>query len=568
MPEIPDSGTKEDATKDCAISSDSCPTPEVANVDWPSVVPRFLTSCDLRRVPNYFADCLVIGGGLSGLRAANEIDPSLRTIVVTKDALRESNSNYAQGGIASVWSPTDRFDNHIQDTLVAGGALCDPDIVRYVVEEAPTRIAELIEWGTRFDQRDGEILLGREGGHSHQRILHALGDSTGREIMRAMIQHTRRVDHIDIWEEAFTIDLVTYEGKCRGAIVSRHDQPPCLVWASQTILCTGGCGQVFRESTNPKVATGDGHAMAFRAGAKIRDMEFMQFHPTVLYIAGSSRTLITEAVRGEGAYLLDCDGKRFMKDYDPREELAPRDVVSQSIVKQMEKTKHPCVYLSLAHLEAAHVKSRFPGIAKVCSDFGLDVTQDRIPVRPGAHYMLGGVTIDRDGRTSLPGLLAAGEATSSGLHGANRLASNSLLEGLVYGVRAGRAASQAALASAGDYRTYPLEESDLRPASLQDSVDVADIKNSVKSLMGRAVGVERNAEQLSEAFATLQKYADYVLQQEFTNQEGWELQNLLSVALMMTSSAIQRTESRGVHYRVDFPATSDDRWKRHVEVQR
>ncbi|MFM7975595.1 MAG: L-aspartate oxidase, partial [Pirellula sp.] len=303
---------------------------ELITADWTKFVPRYLVPIEPKRMGHYFTDVLIIGGGLAGMRAAQEVDPSLRTMILTKDKVEESNSAYAQGGIASVWDPEDRFDNHIQDTLVAGCDLCDPSTVEMVVREAPDRVAELIRWGTRFDQIDGALVLGREGGHSHQRIIHALGDATGKEIMRAMIQHTRGLPNVEICEEAYTMDLLTYDGQCCGAVVSIQQRPAVLIWSKQTILCTGGCGQVFRESTNPRVATGDGHAIAFRAGALMRDMEFMQFHPTVLYIAGSSRTLITEAVRGEGAYLVDSQGYRFMKDYDSRLELAPRDVVSKS----------------------------------------------------------------------------------------------------------------------------------------------------------------------------------------------------------------------------------------------
>ncbi len=312
--------------------------------------PRFLTSFHPKRCPHFFADVLIIGGGLAGLRAANAIDPRCSVLVVTKDRLRQSNSTYAQGGIAGVLDPGDRFEDHIRDTLIAGGTLCDPKVVELVVREGPERIRELIRWGTNFDSSNGELSLGREGGHSHHRIVHALGDATGREVMRAVIQWTRDQHHISIWENSFTIDLLTDEGECRGALVAKPQGGPVMVWAKQTILCTGGAGQVYRESTNPAVATGDGHALAYRAGAELRDMEFMQFHPTVLYIAGSSRTLITEAVRGEGAHLIDRDGYRFMLDYDERAELAPRDVVSQAIVSHMEKTRHPNVYLDAGAL--------------------------------------------------------------------------------------------------------------------------------------------------------------------------------------------------------------------------
>ena len=307
-------------------------------------------------------------------------------------------------------------------------------------------------------------MLGREGGHSHRRIVHALGDATGFEIMRAIIQRMRTKHDAQIWPNTFTIDLLTHEGRCRGALVWNAQHGRTFIWAKQTILCTGGAGQIFRETTNPEVATGDGHALAYRAGAELRDMEFMQFHPTVLYIAGGSRSLITEAMRGEGARLIDSTGRRFMPDYDERAELAPRDVVSQAIVAQMEKTRQPSVFLDLSHLEADRVRKRFPGIARTCAEFGIDIATDPIPVRPGAHYMIGGVTVDHEGRTTVPGLWAAGEVTSSGLHGANRLASNSLLEGLVYGAHAGAARRQLALAERDSFHAIPLENTGDRAA--------------------------------------------------------------------------------------------------------
>lgn len=539
----------------------------VLNQPWSQLTPRYLVPIEPKRCGHFFTDVLIIGGGLAGLRAAHEVDPSLRTMILTKDKLGESNSAYAQGGIASVWDPEDRFDNHVQDTLVAGADLCDPSVVDLVVREAPDRVAELIRWGTRFDRQDGQLVLGREGGHSHQRIIHALGDATGKEIMRAMIAHTRERPFAEICEETFTIDLLTHEGRCRGAVASSRGGKPYLIWAKETILCTGGCGQVFRESTNPRVATGDGHAIAFRAGAVMRDMEFMQFHPTVLYIAGSSRTLITEAVRGDGAYLVDATGYRFMGDYDLRLELAPRDVVSKAIVNQMEKTRSPCVYLTMKHLDPEHVRARFPGMAKVCSGFGLDIATDSIPVRPGAHYMIGGCEVDGNAQTTLPGLWAAGEVTSTGLHGANRLASNSLLEGLVYGAIAGRNASRAAMSNMdSELRVLPISN----PAKGEPSqpIDLADIRNAVRALMWRNVGVQRREDRLTEAVHAIQQYCSYVLAQDLSGVDGWELQNILTVSLQMTAAALARTESRGVHFRTDFPVVDNQHWRKHLEIQR
>ncbi len=528
--------------------------------------PRYLVPFHPKQVPHYFTDVLIIGGGLAGLRAAIAVDPKLSVLVITKDMLQQSNSNYAQGGIAGVIDPEDRFEDHVHDTLVAGGSLCDEQVVEMVVREAPERINELIHWGTRFDEQAGSLVLGREGGHSRHRIVHALGDATGQEVMRAVIEWTKRLSNVQIWEQAFTLDLLTYDGACRGALIATEATGKMLVWAKQTILCTGGAGQIYRETTNPPVATADGQAIAYRAGAELRDMEFMQFHPTVLYIAGSSRSLITEAVRGEGAHLVDRHGHRFMPDYDERAELAPRDVVSQAIVTQMEKTRHPNVYLDLSHLDAQFVRSRFPGISAACAKFGIDVTTDQIPVRPGAHYMIGGVTVDLAGRTLLPGLWAAGEVSSSGLHGANRLASNSLLEGLVFGAHAGREAARAATEMDDDLRALPLDNPPVEQP--HEPLDVSDISNSLKSLMWRSVGVRRNRGQLTEAADMVNNWCRYVLVRQFQDAQGWELQNMLVVARIMIQAAMIREESRGVHLRTDFPQTDDSRWKQHLCFRR
>lgn len=531
-----------------------------------SITPRYLVPFHPKQVPHYFTDVLIIGGGLAGMRAANAIDPRLSVVIVTKDVARQSNSNYAQGGIAGVLDPEDRFEDHIADTLTAGAGLCDEQVVETVVRDAPLRIHELIQWGTRFDEQSGELLLGREGGHSHRRIVHALGDATGKEVMRAVIDHTRNLPNVQIWENTFTIDLLTHSDACRGALVWNADHGKTYLWAKQTILCTGGAGQVYRETTNPAVATADGHAVAYRAGAELRDMEFMQFHPTVLYIAGGARSLITEAMRGEGAWLIDHNGHRFMAEYDPRGELAPRDIVSQAIVAQMEKTRWPCVYLDLSHLDPQLVRRRFPGIAESCAQFGIDITKDRIPVRPGAHYMIGGVTVDEDGRTTLPGLWAAGEVTSSGLHGANRLASNSLLEGLVYGARAGERASQEALSQQDDYRVTPLDNPPLPEPT--EPLDLADIRNSLTSLMWRAAGVRRSGVHMAEAAELIDNWQRYVANRQFSDPRGWELQNMLLVAQIMIAAAIAREESRGVHLRTDFPETDDRNWRRRITFKR
>ena len=523
---------------------------------------RYLVPFDPRRSLHRFVDVLILGGGLTGLRAALACDPALEVLVVTKDQLAESNSSYAQGGVASVIDPEDRIEWHVRDTLIAGADLCDLAAVEMVVQQGPESIRELIAWGTQFDVQRDQLALGREGGHSHNRIVHALGDATGQEIMRAVIAKARAQSHVEIIERAFTLDLLTQGNRCSGAVIFHRDQMQ-LVWAKQTILATGGAGQLYRETTNPLVATADGHAMAIRAGVAVRDMEFMQFHPTVLYIAGGSRSLITEAVRGEGAYLIDREGHRFMPEYDERAELAPRDVVSQAIVQQMEKTQHACVYLDMSHLDAEHVRTRFPGILQACAKFGIDITRDRIPVRPGAHYMLGGVAVDLEGRTSMEGLWAGGEVTSSGLHGANRLGSNSLLEGLVYGHKAGCAARAAANGISRWSWPNGLDRMGDVPNLVDTPLDFDDIRNSLKSLMWRAVGVRRNQAGLVEASEAVRQWQFTLSRQRLADPAAWELQNLLDVGTIMIEAAVRREESRGVHFREDFPQPNPH-WRQHL----
>ncbi|MFH1266978.1 MAG: L-aspartate oxidase [Planctomycetota bacterium] len=526
------------------------------------VVPRYLSPFHPKKVPHFFADVLIIGGGLAGLRCALEIDPRLSALVITKGAREQSNSAHAQGGVAVVLGPDDSFEEHVADTLEAGGSLCDPQVVERVVREGPERIRELIEWGTEFDLKGDSVALSREGGHGRQRIVHALGDATGQEIMRAVGEQFDARPNTGIWENTFTLDLLTHEGACRGALVWNAQHGKTLIWAKQTVLASGGAGQLYRETTNPEVATGDGLGIAYRAGAELRDMEFVQFHPTVLYIAGSSRNLITEAMRGEGALLVDRHGDRFMPEYDERAELAPRDVVSSAIVNQMERTRHPCVYLDLTHLEADSVRARFPGIAALCGKFELDITRDRIPVRPGAHYMMGGLTVDPEGRTTLPRLLAAGEVTASGLHGANRLASNSLLEALVYGAAAGRVASREAARLDDSFLALPLENPPVKLES--ELLDLTDIRNSLKSLMWRRVGVRRDAAGLREAMDNIDHWCRYVLPLQFSEPGGWELQNMLCATRLIIQAAIDREETRGCHVRDEFRHPDNERWNRHI----
>src|SRR5215218_8002565 len=452
---------------------------------------RYLVPFKAARLPQRFTDVLVIGGGVAGLRAAiAAADEGADVLILTKDTIDESNTWYAQGGIAAVLQPLDSYESHVDDTEKGGAGLCDHEAVEVVDREGPQRVLELLEWGAHFDKDAAKphgLAFTREGGHSFARIVQAYGDSTGKELAQTLIRTVRSKESIRISERTFCIDLITHDGQCLGCL-AMIDGAINVIWAKRTILASGGAGQLFRECTNPKIATADGHAMAYRAGATLQDMEMVQFHPTTLYIAGASRALITEAVRGEGAYLVDRNGERFMKNYHEMGELAPRDVVSRAIVEQIRKTHYTHVYLDVRHLPTPQFRERFPQLAKLVDEFAIDMGKDLIPIHPAAHYMIGGVDVDLNGRTSLPGLYAVGEASCSGLHGANRLGSNSLLEGLAFGARAG---ADAATRAKENHLKFPLKLEHKIPPSTKTELDIVDVKSSLRSVMWRNVGIER-----------------------------------------------------------------------------
>src|SRR5207248_7950766 len=386
-------------------------------------------------------DFVVIGAGIAGLRAAIELASAGLVVVLAKREVKDSATQLAQGGIAAALSDEDEISLHLQDTLNAGDGLCNPEAARALVEDAPERIEELIQWGTEFGREGTKLTFGREEAHSRNRILHAHGDSTGRDILRALVAKAKTLKQVSVCEFEFTTDLCIEDGQLHGVHLINSSGETGHIAASSVLLASGGMGQLYCNTTNPPVATGDGVAMAFRAGAEISDMEFIQFHPTALYVKGAPRFLISEALRGEGAYLRNMEMMRFMAKYHDMAELAPRDVVARAIVHEIERSgnREAVVYLDMTHLESSRVQARFPRIHATCLDYNIDLTTDMIPVRPAAHYAMGGVRTDLEGRTSLPGLFAAGEAACSGVHGANRLASNSLLEGVVFGARAGKA---------------------------------------------------------------------------------------------------------------------------------
>src|SRR5271169_6589207 len=386
-------------------------------------------------------DFIVVGAGIAGLRASVELAAAGRVLCLAKREVTESNTQYAQGGIAAALSDDDEVSLHLDDTMKAGDGLCNAEAARILVEEGPARIEELIEWGTQFDRTGTKIAFTREGAHSRSRVLHAHGDSTGREIGRALYLKTKAMKPIVFREFEFTTDLLVRDGRVIGVRVLDNDGHLREIRANSVLLATGGLGQVYSDTTNPAVATGDGVAMAYRAGAEISDMEFVQFHPTALFLKGAPRFLLSEALRGEGAYLRNLELQRFMHKYHEMGDLAPRDVVARAIAHELEVTKRPdaAVYLDLTHLNSERVRKRFPTVYSTCMQYNIDITEELVPIRPAAHYAMGGVRTDLDGQASIPGLYAAGEVACTGVHGANRLASNSLLEGLVYGARAARA---------------------------------------------------------------------------------------------------------------------------------
>jgi L-aspartate oxidase len=495
----------------------------------------------------------VLGSGIAGLRAALGLARQGQVLVVTKDQPTESNTGYAQGGVAVALGTDDDTDLHLQDTLDAGAGIVSPAAARVLVEEGPERIQELGSWGARFDREHGRLHFTREGAHSRNRILHALGDATGWEMVRTLLERARRTPAIDVRSFSCSTDLVVEEGRVVGCRFLREDGDETCVLAGATLLATGGAGQVFSETTNPLVATGDGVAMALRAGASLLDMEFVQFHPTALAVPGAPRFLVSEAARGEGAYLRNSRGERFT------EELAPRDQVARAIVREVVAGRGP-VFLDLGHIDAEKVRTRFPRILATCQRYGLDLTRDLIPVTPAAHYVMGGVATDLYGRSTLPGLYAAGEVAGTGVHGANRLASNSLLEGLVFGARAAEAMIREAVPVAPGNAVPGETDRGGRTVAASDAGPAA-LREELRRRNWTGLGLERDASRLHELLRFLEPLRRGGAP---ADRAGAELRNLIDVSWAMASSALFREESRGGHYRLDFPHTDDARFLGHT----
>ncbi|MEJ7713813.1 MAG: L-aspartate oxidase [Pyrinomonadaceae bacterium] len=499
-------------------------------------------------------DFIVIGSGIAGLRSALEIsEAGARVTVLTKDRTTESNTEYAQGGIAVALSDDDEIALHEKDTLKAGAGLCDRQAVHVLVDDGPKYIQELINWGAEFDREGGRLVFTQEAAHSRRRILHANGDSTGRELVRALLARARAELKITFLAHAATDSLIVEEERCAGV---RYLDPlvraPRELRARAVVLASGGAGQLFLHTTNPEVATGDGMAMAYAAGAELADMEFVQFHPTALALEGAPRFLLSEAMRGEGGVLRNADGDRFMPRYHERAELAPRDIVSRSIVAEMAHTAARAVFLDMTALDARFLRHRFPKIYETCLRYSLDITRDPLPVSPAAHYFMGGVRTDLEGRTTLKGLYAAGEVSCTGVHGANRLASNSLLEGLVFGARAGAAA----VTDFGTFSTLTETRDAATSVAALYSGDVAlAVRKRVRRLMWERVGIIRTRETLERALREFEQISQARL--------GPASRNFLTLGTLVAQAALWREESRGGHFRSDFPERDDDHWRIH-----
>ncbi len=541
---------------------------------------------------NQHTDFIVVGTGVAGLRAAVEIaGAGARVTLLTKERARESNTEYAQGGVAVALSEDDEPWMHEDDTLAAGAGLCDAGAVRVLVTEGRRYMRELIEWGARFDREGGRLLFTQEAAHSRRRILHAGGDATGHEFMRSLLARASAEPNVEFVPHAATEELIVEDGRCAGVrFLDPLTRAPRSLRARAVVLASGGAGQLYLHTTNPAVATGDGMAMAYAAGAELADMEFVQFHPTALNVEGAPRFLLSEAMRGEGGVLRNAEGRRFMPRYHERAELAPRDIVSRSIVAEMERTATRTVFLDMTALAPAFVRSRFPKIYDTCVRFGVDITRQPVPVSPAAHYQMGGVRTDLEGRTTLAGLYAAGEVACTGVHGANRLASNSLLEGLVFGARAGRAAaadttadtaadmpadtlraarfdSDEPLAAAGNATRPPGASHELGDdAAVSDAAagggdgEIAlAVRKRVRRLMWERVGILRSRQSLERALREFEQIARARLRTPS--------RNFLTVATLVARCALWREESRGAHHRVDFPRRDDERWRVHSVVR-
>ena len=526
------------------------------------MLPRYLINFDLFRIKKIYTNFLIVGSGIAGLYTSLKLYNKGEVTLLTKSKLKESSTEYAQGGIAVALGDKDSPHLHMEDTLKAGANFCDPKAVEVLVTEGPECVEELIELGTKFDKIEGKYKTTLEAAHQRPRILHARGDATGAEIEGSLSEKVIKENKIKIKENIFVLDILTEHNTCYGLLVLDNNIKEIIAYlAKSTILASGGAGQLFSSTTNPDVATGDGIAMAYRAGAKVADLEFIQFHPTALYHQGSPKFLISEAVRGEGAILKNIKGESFMQSYHSLVELAPRDIVARAITDQMKKTKRDYVYLDATKIKYKFSK-RFPTIYKNCLELNIDPGKDYIPVAPAAHYTMGGIKTDISGQTNILNLYACGECASTGVHGANRLASNSLLEGLVFGNRIAQKIKENKL-SFSLKRDEEINISYNIPRKKYQEFNPEKVKKELQKLMWDKVGIIRNSSDLKKAQQKINELK-LIFTSELKTIEEFELANLVILADMITNSALQREESRGAHYRKDFPQRDDINWKKHI----
>lgn len=524
---------------------------------------RYLTNFDTGAMPVEHYDAVIIGSGIAGVYTALQMDANVKVAIVTKETLDISNSVLAQGGIAVSLDKGDSPKLHFQDTLYAGAGLCDDETVWALVNEAAENIETLCRYGVNFDRTENhQLAFTREAAHSKNRIIHT-GDATGKEVCDTLIHEVLKCDNVQICERTFAVDILTDDKTCRGLLVYDEDAGTFKYMATDFVVCaSGGYGQLYNYTTNPSVATGDGAVIAYRAGCELMDLEFVQFHPTVLYHPDNRSFLISEAVRGEGAILVNSLGERFMPNYHPMAELAPRDVVSRAIFQEIQRTDFPHVYLDISHKSPDFLRNRFPTIYKTCMKYGIDITADKIPVAPAEHYCMGGIKTDVHGRTNIKGFYACGEAACNGIHGANRLASNSLLEGLVFGKRIALEANQKVLDKNRENNPPPsrVEYSELSGEPMKGE----DLKTKLRKLMTKNVGIIRNEKKLTEALQHIIQMQDKICDKMYIKPEHWELANMLTLSELVVKSALLRKESRGAHYRTDYPNVDDINWKKNT----
>jgi L-aspartate oxidase len=523
---------------------------------------RYLVDFDTDELPTEFHDVIIIGSGIAGVYTALEIPEKYDVVILTKETIEISNSVLAQGGIAVSLDKGDSPELHFKDTIYAGAGLCDEESVWVLVNEAAANIETLCQFGVNFDRKSNdELALSREGAHSKNRIIHA-GDTTGKEVCDKLISVVRTKQNVKIKERVAAIDLITEDNVCKGILAYHEDSSSYVFYRANVVVCaTGGYGQLYSNTTNPEVATGDGAGLAYRAGAELMDLEFVQFHPTVLFHPENKSFLISEAVRGEGAILRNIKGERFMPKYHELKELAPRDIVSRSIFHEMQKTNSNHVYLDITFKGKEYLENRFPNIYNTCLSYGIDMSKDYIPVAPAEHYCMGGIRTDVFGRTNIKGFYACGEVACNGIHGANRLASNSLLEGLVFGRKIGKEVENVIEGSRKEPQKVSIK---VKSNRVEKNIDVNKIKKDIQETMTRYVGIVRDREGLEKAKKKVDDYYELIKDMKNNSVSDFEMQNIVLVSKLVIEAALERKESRGAHFRLDYQKTDDENWKRNI----